>query len=71
MIEIDVEEIDELLDNAIDGKERLRYVDEEFEPLVREAYLAIGSPSIKLETAWTIFRQLVEYMREDDNMDSP
>lgn len=71
MIEVDMDEIDELLDNATDGEERLRYIDAEFEPLIAEAYIAIGSPAIKLETAWTIFRQLIEYMHGDENMDSP
>lgn len=55
LIEVDMEEIDELLDNAIDRKEWLCYIDKGSKPLIAEAYISIGSAAIKLGTAWTIF----------------
>jgi hypothetical protein len=66
-----MEEIDELLEDSEDGMSRMRYVDEMFELLVEEAYLAIGAPDIKLQMAWIVFRQMVGQLSDDAKMDSP
>lgn len=58
-IDVDMDVITQLLDDSEEGKKHMCFVDEEFEPLVEEAYEAIGSPAITLHSAWTVFRHLV------------
>jgi hypothetical protein len=70
LIPVDIKEIDELLEDLEDGLSHMRYVDEMFEPLAEEAYQAIDTPNIKLETAWIVFRQMVGQL-SDDSMNSP
>lgn len=51
--------VDQLLDDAVEGQGRMRYVDEEFESLADAAYVAIGAPSIDLHSAWIVFRHMI------------
>ena len=62
--------INELLEQSGEGVERMRYVDVEFEPLVEEAYAAIGSPDITLESAWVVFQQMIAHLESGLQMDS-
>lgn len=71
LIAVDLDEVDELLDSSEDGLAKLRYVDEEFELLAQEAYEAVGSLDITLETAWVVFRHMVEQLEGGRNIDSP
>ncbi|KAJ3897859.1 hypothetical protein F5879DRAFT_1026797 [Lentinula edodes] len=58
-IVVDMKIVDQLLDDAVEGQGRMRYVDEEFESLADAAYVAIGAPSIDLHSAWIVFRHMI------------
>lgn len=55
LIPVDAEVIDSLLEQCDEGMEKLRYVDVEFEEIAKEAFKAVGSPQITLQSAWTVF----------------
>lgn len=67
---VDMDEIDELLADSEDGLSHMQYIDKEFGLLAEEAYEAIGGPEITLDTAWAIFRQMLEQMSADAEMGS-
>ena len=70
LIPVDRHEVDELLADSEDGELKLRYVDEDFEPLAEAAYEAIGRPEISLTTGWTVFRGMVQQMTDNGNIGS-
>lgn len=63
-IPVDVNVVDELIAQAMQagGEELMRYVELEFEEVAAEAYNAVGSPVITLETAWEVVHQLIQYV---------
>ena len=71
LIPVDIATIDELLEESGEGISKMRYVEEEFEPLAKEAYTAIGSPDIRFESAWVVFRQIVDHLEAGIEMESP
>lgn len=71
LINVDLNEIDDLLADSEDGVSKLRYVDAEIEPLIKEAYLDVGSPNITLATAWAVFKQITLCMLGNNVADSP
>ncbi|KAJ6449360.1 hypothetical protein C8R45DRAFT_1130932 [Mycena sanguinolenta] len=59
---IPVEEavLDQLLQEARAGAhEHTRYVDDGFDELAQEAYVALGKPEITLQNAWTVFQDMI------------
>lgn len=71
LIPVDEAVIDELLEESGEGISKMRYVEEEFEPLAEEAYTAIGSPEIEFKSAWVVFRRMIEHLEAGIEMDSP
>lgn len=67
LIPVDTETIDGLLGQCKEGMEKLRYVDEEFEELAKEAYDVVGSPHITLQTAWLVFRRMIDELLTGQN----
>ncbi|KAJ3771813.1 hypothetical protein FB446DRAFT_82805 [Lentinula raphanica] len=63
-IKVDMRVIDQLLDEAVEGKQRMRYVDEDFEQLAVTAHIAIGSPAITLHSAWSIFKYMIAHLSQ-------
>ncbi|KAK7051281.1 hypothetical protein VNI00_004781 [Paramarasmius palmivorus] len=63
-ISVDMDVVDQLLQKALDdgAGDLMRYVDRAFEPIAEEAYLAIGSPAITLQSAWIVFRLMLVQM---------
>ncbi|KAK7027209.1 hypothetical protein R3P38DRAFT_2527115 [Favolaschia claudopus] len=63
LVEVPAHRIDELLDEAREtAREHMRYVDDEFDVLARDAYEALGKPDITLHSAWVVFRAMVEQL---------
>ncbi|KAF5379743.1 hypothetical protein D9615_005816 [Tricholomella constricta] len=67
LIDIDINVLDQLLDEAVEGRRLMQYVDEEFEEIANTAYIAVGRPKITLHSAWDVFRVLVDYIAVDEN----
>jgi len=63
LIRVNEEILDQLLEQwEEEAREHMRYVDEDFEPVAEAAYEAIGKPEITLQSAWVVFRAMVEAM---------
>ena len=71
LIPVDRTAVDELLEECGEGILKMRYVEEEFEPLAKEVYTVLGSPYITFESAWLVFRQMVEHLEADLDGKSP
>lgn len=71
LIPVDMDEIDRLLAESDDGISKMSYVDADFEPLAEEAYKAIGSPCITVESAWPVFQKMANRLAVDNQADSP
>lgn len=67
LIPIDDRILDQLLEGCEEGRRLMRYVSEDFEEIANEAFTAVGSPVITLQTAWVVFRVLVNHMLPDDD----
>ncbi|KAJ3791499.1 hypothetical protein GGU11DRAFT_751664 [Lentinula aff. detonsa] len=63
-IEVDMRVIDQLLDEAVEGKQHMCYVDEDFEQLAIAAHVAIGFPAITLHSAWSVFRHMIAHLSQ-------
>lgn len=63
-IKVDMDIVDRLLEQALEagGEELMRYIDEDIEAMVVQAYRVIGQPGITLQTAWHVVRALVEHL---------
>ncbi|KAJ7796019.1 hypothetical protein B0H14DRAFT_2916904 [Mycena olivaceomarginata] len=65
LIPVDEDVIDQLLEEArAEAHEHMRYVDDEFDVLAQEAYMALGEPEITLQNAWTVFRAMVDQLAQ-------
>jgi len=62
LIPIDLNVIDKLLEEAEEGHCLMWYVDEGFEEIANEAYVAVGKPIITLHSAWKVFCIMVVYI---------
>ncbi|KAK6966975.1 hypothetical protein R3P38DRAFT_2815563 [Favolaschia claudopus] len=63
LIKVPAKNIDELLDEAREtAREHMRYVDDDFDILACEAYEALNKPAITLQSAWVVFRAMVEQL---------
>jgi hypothetical protein len=65
LIPVEEDIIDQLLEEArAEAHEHMRYVDDEFDVLAQEAYMALGEPEITLQNAWTVFRAMVDQLAQ-------
>ncbi|KAJ7826448.1 hypothetical protein B0H14DRAFT_2817192 [Mycena olivaceomarginata] len=65
LILVDEDVIDQLLEEACaEAHEHMRYVDDEFDVLAQEAYMALEEPEITLQNAWTVFRAMVDQLAQ-------
>ncbi|KAK7052603.1 hypothetical protein R3P38DRAFT_2861331 [Favolaschia claudopus] len=63
LIKIPADAIDKFLDEAREtAREHMRYVDDDFDELACDAYEALQKPVITLQTAWVVFRAMVEQL---------
>ncbi|KAF8152977.1 hypothetical protein B0H34DRAFT_754101 [Crassisporium funariophilum] len=62
LIPVDGQVLDQLIEGCEEGRRLMRHVDEDFEKIADQAYIAIGEPQITLQSAWEVFQALVEHM---------